>query len=41
MTPAEDLSFIDLTLGIGVGLACGWFVGGLWNMLQGKSWNGH
>jgi hypothetical protein len=37
----EAVSPLDIMLGIGFGLFCGWVVGGLWNNLQGKTWNGH
>jgi len=37
----EDVTVLDILLGIGVGLSLGWFVGGLWNKLQGRTWNGH
>jgi len=36
----DDVALIDIFLSIGVGLSLGWFVGGLWNKLQGRAWSG-
>lgn len=40
MLQQEAVSIFDIMWGIGLGLACGWIVGGLWNKLQGKTWHG-
>jgi len=36
----ETVTVFDIMWGIGLGLALGWIVGGLWNVLQGKTFNG-
>jgi membrane protein insertase Oxa1/YidC/SpoIIIJ len=38
---SDEEIILDMLLSIGCGLSLGWFVGGLWNMLQGRTWNGH
>jgi len=36
----DPITPYDIAMGIGFGLFCGWVVGGLWNLLQGKTWSG-
>jgi hypothetical protein len=36
-----DLSYMDIFLSAGFGISVGWLVGGSWNLLMGKTWNGH
>jgi len=36
----SDPTFVDVLLSVGIGLSIGWFVGGCWNVMQGRRWNG-
>lgn len=38
MTP--EVTYFDVIMSMGIGLALGWFVGGLWNLMLGRRWNG-
>jgi hypothetical protein len=40
MPTNEEITLFDILWGIGFGLALGWIVGGLWNVLQGKMFSG-
>jgi hypothetical protein len=37
----DSPSFIDIIVSLVIGGTLGWITGGAWNLLQGRSWNGH
>lgn len=36
----SDVTFIDVLLSVAIGGALGWVTGGLWNLMQGRQFNG-